>query len=56
MWATLPRCGARIQMFHGVAGKYGFDAPTGSMREWDRLFFESLREPDLSPPAGVGAL
>jgi lantibiotic modifying enzyme len=24
--------------------------------EWDRLFFESLREPALSPPAGVGAL
>lgn len=43
MWATLPRCGARIQMFHGVAGKYGFDAPTGSMREWDRLFFVNER-------------
>ena len=43
MWARLPRCGARIQMFHGVAGKYGFDAPTGSMREWDRLFFVNER-------------
>jgi hypothetical protein len=44
MWATLPRgVGARIQMFHGVGGKYGFDAPTGSMRQWDRLFFVNER-------------
>ncbi len=44
MWATLPRgAGARIQMFHGVGGKYGFDAPTGSMREWHRLFFVNER-------------
>jgi hypothetical protein len=43
MWATLPRATARIQMFHGVAGKYGFDAPTTSMREWDRLFFVNER-------------
>jgi hypothetical protein len=43
MWATLPRGCARIQMFHGVAGKYGFDAPTGSMRQWDRLFFVNER-------------
>ena len=28
MWATLPRGTRRIQMFHGVGGKYGFDAPT----------------------------
>jgi hypothetical protein len=39
MWQWLPRGTCRIQMFHGVAGKYGFDAPTGSMRQWDRLFF-----------------
>ncbi|MGE4086370.1 MAG: CDP-glycerol glycerophosphotransferase family protein [Vicinamibacterales bacterium] len=43
MWATLPRGTARIQMFHGVAGKYGFDAPTTSMRSWDRLFFVNER-------------
>ncbi|HYE91641.1 MAG TPA: hypothetical protein VEA38_11505, partial [Terriglobales bacterium] len=43
MWATLPRGTARIQMFHGVAGKYGFDAPTRSMRDWDRLFFVNER-------------
>ncbi len=30
-------------MFHGVAGKYGFDAPTESMRVWDRLFFVNSR-------------
>ena len=43
MWATLPRGAVRIQMFHGVAGKYGFDAPTESMRQWDRLFFVNER-------------
>ena len=43
MWAPLPRGAARIQMFHGVAGKYGFDAPASSMRPWDRLFFVNER-------------
>jgi hypothetical protein len=43
MWAMLPRGAARIQMFHGVAGKYGFDAPNESMRQWDRLFFVNER-------------
>jgi hypothetical protein len=43
MWATLPRATARIQMFHGVAGKYGFDTPDATMREWDRLFFVNER-------------
>ena len=43
LWASLPRGAARIQMFHGVAGKYGFDAPTRSMREWDRFFFVNER-------------
>jgi hypothetical protein len=42
-WATLPRGTSRVQMFHGVAGKYAFDAPTGSMRQWDRLFFVNER-------------
>jgi hypothetical protein len=43
MWAMLPRGTKRIQMFHGVAGKYGFDAPDGSMRWWDRFFFVNER-------------
>jgi hypothetical protein len=43
MWATLPRGTARVQMFHGVAGKYGFDAPTSSMRQWNRLLFVNER-------------
>ena len=43
MWATLLRDTCRIQVFHGVGGKYGFDAPTESMREWDRLFFVNRR-------------
>ena len=43
MWQPLPRGTCRIQMFHGVAGKYGFDAPTTSMRAWDRLFFVNER-------------
>jgi len=43
MWQPLPRGTCRIQIFHGVAGKYGFDAPTQSMRAWDRLFFINQR-------------
>ena len=43
MWQPLPRGTCRIQMFHGVAGKYGFDAPTTSMRVWDRIFFVNER-------------
>lgn len=43
MWAFLPRGTRRVQVFHGVGGKYGFDAPTSSMREWDRLFFVNER-------------
>jgi len=43
MWASQPRGTCRIQMFHGVGGKYGFDAPTESMRQWDRLFFINRR-------------
>ena len=34
MWAPLVRDTARIQIFHGVGGKYGFDAPDRSMREY----------------------
>ncbi len=43
MWQPLPRGTRRIQMFHGVGGKYGFDAPTTSMRAWDRIFFVNER-------------
>jgi CDP-glycerol glycerophosphotransferase (TagB/SpsB family) len=43
MWATLPRGTRRVQVFHGVGGKYGFDAPDRSMREWHRLFFVNER-------------
>lgn len=43
MWQPLPRGTCRIQMFHGVAGKYGFDAPTTSMRDWNRIFFVNER-------------
>jgi hypothetical protein len=43
MWATLPRGTRRVQVFHGVGGKYGFDAPARSMREWHRLFFVNER-------------
>jgi CDP-glycerol glycerophosphotransferase (TagB/SpsB family) len=44
-WATLPRGASRVQMFHGVAGKFSdvYDAPTASMRQWDRLFFVNAR-------------
>jgi hypothetical protein len=45
VWATLP-CGARrVQMFHGVAGKFRreYDKPDASMRQWDRLFFINRR-------------
>jgi len=43
MWATLPLGTRRVQVFHGVAGKYGFDALDCSMREWHRLFFVNER-------------
>ena len=43
MWQPLPRGTCRIQTFHGVGGKYGFDAPTTSMRAWDRIFFVNER-------------
>lgn len=41
IWLPMPRGTRRVQMFHGVAGKYTnvYDTPTQSAREWDRLFF-----------------
>jgi hypothetical protein len=43
MWTPLLFQTCRIQMFHGVGGKYGFDAPTESLRAWHRLFFVNRR-------------
>lgn len=43
MWTRHLRTPRRIQMFHGVGGKYGFDAPTESLAAWDRLFFVNQR-------------
>jgi hypothetical protein len=45
LWATLPRGARRIQMFHGVAGKFAhdYDRPESSMRRWHRLFFVNRR-------------
>jgi CDP-glycerol glycerophosphotransferase (TagB/SpsB family) len=45
LWLKLPRGTRRVQMFHGVAGKYAhdYDKPTTSMRQWDRLFFVNQR-------------
>jgi glycosyltransferase involved in cell wall biosynthesis len=45
LWASLPRGTCRVQMFHGVAGKWSqlYDRPSSSMRHWDRLFFINRR-------------
>ena len=45
IWMTLPRGSRRVQMFHGVAGKYAnvYDKPERSARAWDRLFFINPR-------------
>jgi len=43
MWTPMLFRTCRIQMFHGVGGKYGFDAPTESLRAWHRLFFVNRR-------------
>jgi hypothetical protein len=45
LWPRLPRGTRRIQMFHGVAGKYAhiYDRPDRSMRDWHRLFFINRR-------------
>lgn len=45
LWARLPRGTHRIQMFHGVAGKFShdYDAPQSSMRRWHRFFFVNRR-------------
>jgi hypothetical protein len=43
LWAPLPRGARRVQMFHGVGGKYGFDAPAAALSAWDRLWFVNER-------------
>jgi len=45
LWAKLPRGTCRIQMFHGVAGKFthDYDTPESSMRRWNRFFFVNRR-------------
>jgi hypothetical protein len=45
VWASLPRGTCRVQMFHGVAGKWAhiYDRPAVSMRGWHRLFFINER-------------
>lgn len=45
IWMSLPRGTRRVQMFHGVAGKYTnvYDTPEESVRGWDRLFFINKR-------------
>src|SRR3954469_3455193 len=45
LWLALPRGTRRVQMFHGVAGKYAhdYDRPTTSMRQWHRHFFVNQR-------------
>ena len=45
IWMSLPRGTRRVQMFHGVAGKYSnvYDTPEQSARGWDRLFFINQR-------------
>lgn len=45
IWMSLPRGTRRVQMFHGVAGKYTnvYDTPEEPVRGWDRLFFINQR-------------
>jgi hypothetical protein len=45
LWARLPRGTTRVQMFHGVAGKFthDYDTPQSSMRRWHRFFFVNRR-------------
>ena len=47
----LPRRTRRIHLFHGVAGKYGLDAPTA-----DRAGRRDVRSADVSQPRSADAL
>jgi hypothetical protein len=53
-WTRLLHPTCRIQMFHGVGGKYGFDAPTELLAPWHRLFFVNRRR--LNNCVAAGAL
>jgi len=55
LWVRLPRGTRRVQMFHGVAGKYShvYDSPDHSMRDWDRLFFINRRRLENFVRAGA---
>jgi CDP-glycerol:poly(glycerophosphate) glycerophosphotransferase len=53
-WTRLLHDTCRIQMFHGVGGKYGFDAPTDPLNAWHRLFFVNRRR--LNNCVAAGAL
>jgi hypothetical protein len=56
VWATLPRGTQRVQLFHGVAGKWSqiYDRPETSMRQWHRFFFINRRR--LQNFVAAGAL
>jgi hypothetical protein len=56
VWASLPRGTCRVQMFHGVAGKWAhiYDRPEVSMRGWHRLLF--INERRLRNFVAAGAL
>jgi len=55
VWAALPRGTCRVQMFHGVSGKFSreYDRPETSMRHWDRLFFINRRRMDNYVASGA---
>jgi predicted nucleic acid-binding Zn ribbon protein len=53
-WTRLLYKTCRIQMFHGVGGKYGFDAPIEPLTAWHRLFFVNRRR--LQNCIAAGAL
>ena len=53
-WTWLLHKTCRIQMFHGVGGKYGFDAPTEPLTAWHRLLFVNRRR--LQNCIAAGAL
>jgi glycosyltransferase involved in cell wall biosynthesis len=52
----LPRCSRRIHLFHGVAGKYGLDAPTRIapvVATFDRLLFPNRDRLNRYAEAGL---
>lgn len=53
MWAPLARRAIRIQMFHGVAGKYGFDTPDASAQDWHHYFFINSKRMENYRKAGI---